>query len=99
MSISTDAAHALVGGRPFRSCNTTVERWGDGSYAMKLHGSVIARHTPGSASIMVRLAGYNTPTTRRRLSALPGVTCTQVAGTPHLNGAAWCAWTEAQVQI
>lgn len=52
-----------------------------------LHGNRIARKVDGK--LEVTTCGWNTPTTKERLNALPGVRVNTKAHQLYLNGKAW----------
>ena len=72
MSIDTDAAARLIARRNFRRSNTTVEVDDEGDAHMFLFGNHIATHTHDDRWY-IRNAGWNSRTTRSRLTALPNV--------------------------
>jgi hypothetical protein len=88
-NIDNDAAFAFHGRKRFFRCNTKVETNDDtGETTMYLHGSKIAIiHFNGD--IEVSLCGYNTKTTRSRLSAIPGIVVRSRKGNIYLNNQPW----------
>lgn len=52
-----------------------------------LHGNAIARRTP--QGLEITMAGWETVTTRERLSGLTGVSVSQRKGEQYLNGKKW----------
>lgn len=66
--ITANASNAFVANRPFSSGNTTVTVE-DGITSMYLHGNLIAQNG-ASTGFRVRLAGWNTVTTRERINGL-----------------------------
>jgi len=67
--ISQDAAEAFMRGDKFSRGNTKVQR--DGVLVqLRLHGNLIAERSIHSTDVQVRLAGWNTRTTRGRVNAV-----------------------------
>lgn len=61
-----------------------------------LHGHAIARHV--GQGLEITTAGWNTPTTRDRLNAIPGVSVGQKDYQLYLNGEKWDGeWAFVQV--
>jgi hypothetical protein len=64
--------------KPLRRDNTEVEVDEAGNVKLLLFGNAIAKRERDGDKIFIRTAGWNTATTRERLSGLPGVTvCTE----------------------
>ena len=62
-----------------------------------LHGNAIAEHRT-RGTIRVTLSGWNTTTTRERLSGLPGVSVRTRKGQAYLNGTPWGGqWTTIHI--
>lgn len=81
--VTATVVGAFLQRRPAKMGNTRTD--GDTLY---LHENAIARWAaPGE--LRVTLAGWDTPTTRNRLNALPNVSVYRVKGKTHLNGAPW----------
>lgn len=59
---------ALAARRPFRDCNTVITKDGD-TLVVYLHGNLIA-HLVDGKSLYVTFAGWNTPTTCKRLHTI-----------------------------
>lgn len=78
-AITKEAVNAFEGGYNMTKSNTSVV---DGVLA--LHGNAIAKLIDGR--LMVTLAGWNTPTTRERLSGLTGVSASTRQGQASING-------------
>ena len=91
--IAKGAASALYTGRPYRNGNTEVRWTREGDVGtLYLHGTAIARVADDLTAITV--GDWNTPTTRERLNALPGVDVCVSRGVLYLNGHAWSGdWT------
>jgi len=69
--ISRDAAAAFFVGTNFKRSNTKVVLDRDyGHVRMYLHGNLIAERGIHTHGVKLRLAGWNTPTTRGRLNAI-----------------------------
>ena len=84
--ITREAVTALMHNAEMRSNNTIVTF--DGKVGrMYLFGNFIAEFDRGVLSIT--MAGWNTNTTRERLSGLPNVTVRTKKGAVTLNGKAW----------
>jgi len=67
--ISTEAARAFLELGTYKKSNTEV-RQEDGFSRMYLHGNLIAELVPHTTNMKLRLAGWNTPTTRERLNTI-----------------------------
>lgn len=85
--ILTELAEAIRARRPFNAGNTTYSP-ADGT--VRLHGNLIARGLHIGAP-QFSLAGWNTPTTRGRISAVAqavgrAITVHNVKGVAHANG-------------
>jgi len=90
--ITREAAAALREGRSYSNSNTTVTSTG-GEPTLYLHGSPIARRT--DKGVMITTAGYNTVTTRERLSPFAGVHTRK--GQLMIDGVPWDgAWRLAE---
>lgn len=55
-------------------------------HQLALHGNVIAWRPPTGHGVCVTLCGWNTKTTRKYLSLLPGVSVLTESGKPCING-------------
>ena len=94
MSIDNDAAAKLIARKKFNRTNTSVQVDEDGDARMYLFDNHIATHTHDGRRY-IRNAGWNSRTTRARLSALPNVRAGSRKNIPQLNGQAWDGkWTE-----
>ena len=94
MSIDNDAAAKLIARKKFNRTNTSVQVDKDGDAHMFLFNNHIATHTH-DGRWYIRNAGWNSRTTRSRLSALPNVRAGSRKNVPQLNGQAWDGkWTE-----
>lgn len=61
-----------------------------------LHDNAIAMHSL-KGTLRITTAGWNTPTTRRRLNGLPGVNVYVKLGQLHLNNQPWDGtWTDVR---
>ncbi len=85
---SRDARNAFIEGRNFNSPNTKVINDGEGRSALILFGHVIANKDE-HGKITIRNCGWQTPTTKERLNALPNVSIQQIKGQWYLNGELW----------
>jgi hypothetical protein len=82
--ITSQASAAFTNARNFRNGSTEVSTSGDNVY-LWLHNHNIARNGPDNG-LEINLCGWNTPTTRDRLSGLPGVYVSTRKGQAYLNG-------------
>ena len=86
-AINILAAAAFTLEEPFNS-NNTVVYVNTHPIKLVLHGNTIASKKP-HGRISITLAGWNTPTTRARLNALPGVVIRKRGDVTTLNGKEW----------
>jgi hypothetical protein len=94
MDIDIDAATKLIARKPFNRSNTSVKVDDKGDAHMYLFANHIATHTH-DGRWYIRNAGWNSRTTRSRLSALPNVRAGSRKNQAMLNGQAWDGqWTE-----
>lgn len=86
--VTQQVVSAFLAGKEARVGNTSTN--GD---VLSLHGNPIASKlnhgTRLDGELLITLAGWNTPTTRDRLNALPGVSVTTKKGQAYLNGQPW----------
>jgi len=92
--ITKQAVEAFLTSRPGSFGNTCVSVCSKTGPVLFLHGNAIARMQPGKPETLeITTAGYNTPTTRNRLSGLPGMRVYVIMGRLYLNGYEWSgAW-------
>jgi hypothetical protein len=82
--ITEQASNAFYNSRDFRSGNTQVNTR-NGGVELVLHGNIIAKKISGEG-LFINLCGWNTNTTRERLSGLEGVQVSTKKGQAYLNG-------------
>ena len=83
--VTRDACTAFMQGTPFKRSNTKVVV-GDGIVSMYLFGNKISERSEHGSGFRITMAGWGTPTTRERLSGLPGVRISQHKYDQYLNG-------------
>lgn len=91
--VTAQVVAAFLAGNSRTIANTSTN--GD---VLSLHGNPIASKlnhgTRLEGELLVTLAGWDTPTTRERLNALPGVSVHRAKGQTYLNGKPWDGqWT------
>lgn len=77
--VTTQTVSAFLAGKKLTQGNTSTD-----GQALFLHGNKIAEKREDG--IYATLAGWNTPTTRERLNALPGARFNQKDFAPYFNG-------------
>lgn len=96
--ISEIMATALMNKKNKKSGNSEVVYGKVGDQAtLYLHSHAIAYY--GVQGLYIRSAGWETPTTKERLNALPGVSIQQKNDVWYLNGEKWedtTKWTKVQ---
>lgn len=80
--VTIAACDAFMAGRPFHSTNTDVVVDEEGNVKMLLFGNAIAKRK--GERLFIRTAGWNSATTRERLSGLPGLTVSTEKGAVYL---------------
>ena len=96
--ISLTMANAFINKKNKKSGNTEVivNKLGEQT-TLYLHQHPIAYY--GVQGLYIRSAGWETPTTKERLNALPGVSIQQKQGQWYLNGEKWLntsEWTKVE---
>lgn len=76
------AAQALIEGSDYKNKNTKVI----GNTLYLFDNPIIQVRDDG---VYIQTSGWNTPTTKRRLNALPKVNVYNKRGVLHLNGVPW----------
>lgn len=76
------AARALIDGSDYKNKNTKVVE----NTLYLFDNPIIEVRDDG---VYIQTAGWNTPTTKRRLNALPNVNVYNKRGVLHLNGVPW----------
>lgn len=77
--LSLDAAAAMIQGKNFKRANTEVYIFGNFA-KLYLHGNNIATYNLKTEEGVYCSCGWNTPTTRSRLNALPGLRVSMAGG-------------------
>lgn len=87
--ITRNAAAALREGRTFKEKNTEVFKERDGTFALSLHGNIVAAVKHDTRALALSLCGWNTPTTRERLNGVLSTFGVRGAGFFQRDHAAW----------
>ena len=97
--ISETMATAFRNNKNKKSGNTeVVYNKEENMTILYLHSHAIAKYIEGEG-LYIRSAGWETPTTKERLNALPGVSINQKDYQWYLNGEKWTdtrEWTKVQ---
>lgn len=80
-SKNRDVVQAFAAGKPLKGGNMETD-----GHTLALFGNVIAFRPPKGYGVCVTLSGWNTVTTRKCLSLLPGVSVWTDKGKPYING-------------
>jgi hypothetical protein len=92
--VTLDATEAFLQRKNKKTHNTVVSVDKDGNASMILFGNRIAVHTH-DGRLFITTAGWNTSTTRSRLSGIGRFRITSRAGGLSLNGQSWDGkWVE-----
>jgi hypothetical protein len=86
-TITEESINAFYANKRFKKRNMEVYV-GEFSTQLRLHGHTIAILN-NNGMLEITTCGYNTNTTRERLSALKGVTVRTKLGQLYLNGEKW----------
>ena len=88
-SITRQSAEAFMNAERFKKGNMEVEVLPNVT-VLKLFGMSIAyRYNDPERTLSITNCGWDTPTTKERLNALPNVSIRQVNGEWFLNGEKW----------
>jgi hypothetical protein len=90
--ITAEAVDRFLNCNTFKKSNTEVSieyKWGEWVSILKLFGNTIAELNHNTRILKITTAGYNTRTTRGRLSGLPNVWVSTRKGKLYLNGEEW----------
>jgi hypothetical protein len=90
--ITEEAIDRFLDCRVFKKSNTEVSieyKLGEWVSILKLFGNTIAELNHNTRILKITTAGYNTTTTRERLSGLPGVSVRSKQGQAYLNEEEW----------
>jgi hypothetical protein len=87
--ITEQSVSAFMNAEKFNKGNMQVEVLPNVT-VLKLHGNEIAyRYNDPKRTLSITNCGWNTPTTKERLNALPGVSIQQKNFEWYLNGVLW----------
>jgi hypothetical protein len=88
-AITKQSIKAFMNAEPFKKSNMEVEVLPNVT-VLKLFGNRIAyRYNDPERTLSITNCGWDTPTTKERLNALPNVSIQQVRGEWFLNGKKW----------
>jgi hypothetical protein len=88
-AITKQSAEAFMNAERFKKGNMEVEVLPNVT-VLKLFGNSIAyRYNDPERTLSITNCGWDTPTTKERLNALPNVSIQQVRGEWFLNGKKW----------
>ena len=88
-AITRQSVQAFMNAKPFKKSNMEVEVLPNVT-VLKLFGNSIAyRYNDPKRTISITNCGWDTPTTKERLNALPGVSIQQSNYEWFLNGKKW----------
>jgi hypothetical protein len=85
--ITKESVNAFLNREKFNKANMSVTL-DQGNVYLRLHGNCIAGLAE-DGTISISTCGWNTPTTKERLNALPNVRVNTKAGQLYLNGKEW----------